>query len=1494
MVDDVRIERTGVRTKLGTTLLKEDKKTPAVIAEDFRVARPEETRKEAMGEERAYLVTDRKSRDAQTQFGALERQLRLMIKRGKNGEALTDEELEMVLKLIAELPGRREGRDELSLYVTQMILKVNEEGFEGKTDTPEDVWEEFKKGKNIEELGEEHPEMWLVYEYIEIHGKDPSQVDWREVSTYGKALAAISRGEEIPREILREIADNATYGIDAKTSDDDAQKIRDDLYQKLLAKEGYDLTNKTVKKWRNNAVKERAFSLWLGLRHEDVAVDVERYWKQRLLPVVEKRLGRMRSQAVARVKDKGKPKDKGEKEMMEITKPKDVRKEEYWKGYNSALAVEDLASKTLLGRYLDEMGKGAYWRGKAKLDHAYLSLYMGILIDHPEAAMKSGMIGIFTKMNSDQLGDHIRNYTGVNAMYEMAQDKRVVDVLNELYHLTDETYSVKLKRLGEKYEFDPKGDLPDFVTDAVMMEKVFMMDIKNMYTSDRRQQIIDPAGFYLRKAVTYGEKMDDGLYRVIEMMGNHFKFCEGILMKMGFVSAMNIKENYHAIVPDDDREFDPEKYPDQEDLIWQYMFMLALQLRDKPLRRVVEAGDEVNYKVSPGLAAEFMVYTNERWRKKKGEKERKFDHRRGVLKRFVEVLREDSGLIKERGRGKTGLDMELIEGSGVTVKQAMIKVLKDFKGKIEKKDGTAKIIDGVEIQTNGHEIFYDDKVAELLVRYEEYKKAGGVGNPEFDKNLEMLESLLNLRNVLRDHRAWGLVWSIDEPEVRARLEKLKDFEYAERYIHAGADPKKHLLELVNADPFQGLEEMALTPDAVMKTFNNMGHRLLGHLYERNMFKLMTFAEIVVLNRAGQLEIPDAQTLRKMIDPQGDIRVGTMAVSEVHGAIWNEMKELGYMDKLVQLRLMLIDEGFYKRWDDAVSAEAKRLLAAEAFTWAMTRDLPLKQEAWIYDELATYLEPGLPVESYHVPDVVVKGGENSPPEFQRTKMGIQSLNRKQIELFFTDLRREKVGKDKEDKDIFVMNEELGIRRAGDIFGGIRGAVAQIAGGGVGIKAGASEEASGVVDNKGKAVLVAGGQQVAVFQIWRRWVKVGVTQADVGWVEGWLKLDEIQLDFVDQETEGYARQGETMYQGSRFVWNAKKEKWDLKLGEWRLDRNSNKMFFYKEGSKLIVKKLEDLTDKQKKEQKESGRPYNDQGKVRGFKRELRLGEDQINPKTGETEEANFPYLVFKSEAHRKKFFDERMRMIFSLMFGRARKALRGGQAKVPLSGVLYEKKEAALSEITRGGYDVQTMMRYMERKGACRAALVKMLAEYFGIKAVSDTVLEGYMESYTLIMQARMWGEDGEAVNRFIKELSAIRLLRKDTLTKEGALSRGETIVIQLSNASLKLAMKAISLETSFLGIPINVVFGAMLAIPQVLRAAIPIIDTMVTENVFAQALKGIDIGRKLGLIGLEVVVASWVTHQIKRWLAGRVRVDVKNVNLDDIPYLDKFKAHVPVP
>jgi len=1471
-VDDVRIERTGVKTKLGTTLLKGDKETPAVIAEDFRVAKPGETRREAMGDERAYLVTDRKSRDAQTQFGALERQLRLMIKRGKNGEALTEKELEMVLKLIAELPGRREGRDELSLYVAQMILKVDEEGFEGKTDRPEDVWEEFKKGKNIEELGEEHPEMWLVYEYIEIHGKDPSQVDWREVSTYGKALAAISKEEQIPEEVLREIADKATYGIDANTSDDDAQKIRDDLYQKLLAKEGYDSTNKTAKKWKNNGVKERAFSLWLGLRHEDVIVDVERYWKrERLLPIVEKRLGRMRSQAVARLKEK--PGDEtGDEAMMEITKPKELGKDEYWKGYNSALALEDVASKTLLGRYLDEMGKGTYWRGKAKLDHAYLSLYMGILIDHPESAMKSGKINVFAKMG-DTLGDHVRSYTGVQAIYEMAQDERVIDVLNRLYFLTDKSYEKKLEDLAKDYKFDPKGDLPDFVTDAVMMEKVFMMDIKNMYTSDRRQQIIDPAGFYLKKAVTYGEKTDEGLYRVVEMMGNHFKFCEGILMKMGFVSAMNIKEEYHAIVPDEDREFKPEEYQDQKDLIWKYMFMFALQLRTKPLRRaVIKTTDRVNFKVPPGLVGDFMVYTNDR------QKNGVFDHREEVFKRFVKVLEEDEGLIDERNRGKAGWDMDLIERGGVTVREAVKKMIEDFGEAID------VTIDGVEIQTNGNEIFYNDEVAELLVRYEEYEDAGGKGNAEFDNNLEMLKSLLNLRNVLRDHRAWGLVWSIDEPEVMDRLEMLKDFDYAERYIHGGGEAKKNILELVNADPFQGLEEMKLTPDSVLKTFSNMGHRLLGHLYERNFFKLMAFAEMVVLTRAGQLEIPDAKTLRQMIDPGGETRVGTVAVSralkeggkvpgsEAHGAIWDQMRELGYMEKLVQLRLMLINVGFYKRWDDAVSAEAKRLLIAEAFTWAMTRDLPLKQEAWIYDELAAYLEPELPVESYHVVDALVRGGEDSPPEFQITDMGIQSLNGKQIELFFRPI-----------------NEQ----QAGDMFGGVRVAVVQTAGGGVGIKAGASEEASGVVDNKGNAVLVVGGQ-VAVFQIWRGWAKVGVTRTKGRkrrWIEaGWLRLDEIQeLDFVDQEkeTEGFARQGERMHQGSRFVWSVKKKRWDSVLGEWRLDRNSNRMFFYKEGSKWIVKKL---TDKQKA----SGDPYNDQGKVKGFKRELRLGGDQINPKTGETEEANFPYLVFKSEAHRKKFFDERMRMIFSLMFGRARKALKGGQAKVPLSGVLYEKEEAALSDITRGGYEVQTMMRYMERKNACRAALVKMLAEYFGVKPVSATVLESYMESYDLVMRARIWGEDREAVVRFIKELSAIQLFKKELLTKKGALSRAEKIRIQLSNVSLKLLMKAVSLETSLLGIPINVVFGAMLVIPQVLGTAIPIIDTMVTNNVFAQALKGIDIWRKVGLLGLELAVATWGAHQIKRWLIGQVKVDVAHVVLDDIPYLNEFKAHVPVP
>jgi len=1527
-VGDVTLKESGVRADLGTTKLEGKEPVPAINVQDFKVAKPEDTRREAMGEERVYLKLGRKSRDAQTQFGILERQLELMMKRGENAEALTDGELEMALKIIAKLPGRREGRRELSLYVAGMILKVNDEGFkgkkEGKKDKPEDVWEEFKKGKNIEELGEKHPEMGLVYEYIKIHGKDPGEVGWKEVLTYGRALAAISEKKKISKEVLKEIAENATYGIDADTTPAKEQKIKEDLYQKLLAKEGYGSSNKTAKEWKNDGAKESVFSLWLGLRHENVVVDVERYWKQRrLLPVVNYRLKRMRSQAVARVKDKGKPKDKGEKkemeatrpkdrgkkEMMEITRPKDMRKEEYWKGYNSALALEDLASKTLLGRYLDEMGEGAYWRGKAKLDHAYLGLYMGILIDHPEAAMRSGMIGNFAKMSSDTLGDHIRSYTGVQANYEMAQDERVIDVLNHLYFLTDEPYGVKLKRLGEKYGFDPKGDLPDFVTDAVMMEKVFMMDIKNMYTSDRRQQIMDPAGFYLRKAVTYRGPMDDGLYRVVEMMGNHFKFCEGILMKMGFVSAMNIKENYHAIVPDEEREFDPEKYPDQKDLIWQYMFMFALQLRKKPLRRMVEKGDEVNYKVPPGLAAEFMVYSNWRKRKGKDDKKEKFDHREGVFNRFLEVLKEDGDLISERGRGKAGLGMELVENSGITVRKAMLTVLEDFSRSID------ETIDGVEINTNGHEIFYNDEVAELLVRYEEYRDAGKTGNADFDDadKQKRLKSLLNLRNVLRDHRAWGLVWSIDEPEVIKRLEHLKDFEYAERYIHSGADPKKHLLELVKADPFQSLEEMKLTPDAVLKTFTNMGHRLLGHLYERNIGKLFLFAEQVVLIRASQLEIPDAKTLRQMIDPQGEVRVGAasgsydpikdgeVAMSKVHGAIWDKMRELGYMKKILQLRLRLINEGFYKRWDDAVSAEAMRILLADAFEWPMTRDLALKQEWTIYNELGVYQEREEPVESYLVCDVVVKGGENSPPVFQTTDMAIQSLNRKQIKLFFTDLREKIVNVGGEDK--IVIDEELGIQKAGDIFGGLRQATVQLTGGEVEVKTGASEEASGAVDSKGKAVLVAGGQQVVVFQIWEEWVKVGMTQVNGEWVEaGWLKLDELEgPGFIGHDVEGYRRPGERMYQGSRFVWNGKESKWDSVLGEWRLDRKKDLMYFYKEGSELVVKG--DLTE----EQKNSGDPYNNENKgvVEGFKRELDLGEinpktgkvekGQINPKTDKVVEATFPFLVFKSEAHRSEFFDERMAMIFSLLFGRAREelALKGGQAAVPLRGKLYDSKSAGLAQIIRGGYLVQTMMRFMERKNACKVILFNMLNDFFGIKPPSEALLESHMEAYRYLMQSRLWGEDREAVLRFANELSVIQLLQEDLKMKERPLNIGEQWAIRGANWMVKAGMKALSWEIKPIGIPINAVFLAIAVVPQILGSSIPLIDQLRTQTLLAEALRNLKIGEKLGFIGLQIVVATWLTTKARNWLIKKVKIDPESANLGGIGYLNEFKAPVPV-
>src|SRR3990172_10713650 len=218
------------------------------------------------------------------------------------------------------------------------------------------------------------------------------------------------------------------------------------------------------------------------------------------------------------------------------------------------------------------------------------------------------MMDIFAKLTGEQIQEsNLRAFSGPDAFSKYIKDEKFKTAFDALYVLTklpssnpelrNKTTLTYKDRLAYLAEIDPNVkivngealDMPSYVTDAVMLAQALALDIKSLSSSDRRYTVYMVAEYYWKQAVKIPE--DQGrevgvLNGIVEVLGYNFRFTQSPLIRTGFFDPMNLEFNYHAFVPDD-RKFEPERYPDQLDKLWQNMFMYCLEYRDPKLRRIV-------------------------------------------------------------------------------------------------------------------------------------------------------------------------------------------------------------------------------------------------------------------------------------------------------------------------------------------------------------------------------------------------------------------------------------------------------------------------------------------------------------------------------------------------------------------------------------------------------------------------------------------------------------------------------------------------------------------------------------------------------------------------------------------------------------------------------------------------------------------------------------------------------------------------------------------
>jgi len=1309
MNDNISPEKgTGARAVLTTeniTSVFGKKERPAIGVQKIRPGQTNETRDEAVvGNAEIYLVEkSARKRGRLTVFESLQALYEDMEKKAKQGVTLTEREMENLNGWFTKLPGV--DRWDLGRYTGEMINQAAKED-PGRA---EESWEEMKEADKRKKARKKNPQLAQIWDYVEIHGGDPKKINFLEVVAIGRAIEVIEKGEKVPEEVLKVLANRS------------GSRDKDRVFRKMREKENKEMGEEGG--WKDEETKLKAYEYMLGMHQKDLQVDVQKFWKERFLEVIETRLAAMRSPAAARLE---KLSWKGEDySYLKITRAKDIRKPEHKRKYASQLAIRTVSSNTLLGGFLDEMGKGEHWRGKAYLDYLFWGMYMGQWIDNSEAMQDAKIMDIFSKLDSETIKDsEFRAFTGVDSTVKLMEDERFLDAYNELYTIGGNpkdnlSFKERLDNLATKYNgtkdaFDSDKDLPPWITDAVMLARIYADDARSLSSSDRRFRVYFFADYYLKQAMQF---WDGRGKKVMEVLGYNFRLTESPRLMMGYISPHNLEAmDYHALV-EDDRQFKPKLYPDQLDKVWQHLSMYCLQQRDSTLRMAIPEGGELSTLVPQGRAGEFCAYDNDRTILIEGQEKPVHDHRRAFFDRMRKTRDKDKDLVQTRGRGVVGWDDEL--------RGNVNKAIDFLTNPIVKQE-----ILGVEIETEGGEIFYNDKLAELLYKYEKNPTSSRFSSLN-NAQKTLLENFLNMRNCLQDQRALGLVWSLDEddPEALDRIEGRKDLMIPTLYNMSGEEVRKEMLTLLDLAPFRTLAEATVTPGQILETAKKFGQRFQNAQKYPTLHKFYLFANMVMMMRMRDLEIPSIKDLDQVINPQGEVQWGVWGTDEMlaekgyklkqEGFLGNyyrarmelekELQEMGYMEKMLNQKRVLIGNGLFDSWSKAVKQNFLEEFFFERLQWTMVKSLAKSERMGTYDRLSSFHNPHEPIKSWEILEVTATELDEAGRPIRVKVDGFreQDFSETEIEKYFIGLETQE---------------------AGELFGGARRA--EYLGPRVYIKTDFNPNKADPVKIKDEEAFLSSGTEIAVLEIKGNWCNVAGIHAGGNLIPlGWIQMNNVSKDiaFAKQGVEGFVRPGEVMYEGSRLVWEEVKIggivgksawRWVSEPGVWGKDSKATEI------SKLWSFKYD---------------------REKGFHRSLYLpGDDPADRET------TYPYLVFKSETEKKEFLFSRYMQIFSFLMGRGKEFVAGGHPKIEL-GPDYHEEKAVMTQVFREMYWSESLMRRHERRVLARNLYRAYQNYVYGgesLAKIKETHLKAIED---MAGEARIWGNDMEALKKYEKEL-----------------------------------------------------------------------------------------------------------------------------------------------
>lgn len=920
----------------------------------------------------------------------------------KDGEALIDEEIKAFTDITDRLTQKgKDGGRALRLDMANMIVHVNDLDKDKKT--ADQNWKDLSDPKKAEAVREKNFEMGLLYNYIKEFGGDPAKLDWQVVVAYGKALTeSYKRGKKIDKSILKTLAEATSTGN------------KNDLYQKLLARESYDeakpKNNKDKRKWSSDQEKEKAFDRLLSLRQPEVTVDPVRFLERQFLKVVEDRLDAMRGEFNWTETDPNDPdklvwalqfeKGQGFSRGLKLSLFAMDEYEDYFNGQG------------VVASFITRMGRKDYWEGKRRLDRACLAKALGLVEGETN--------DIYAELTQEKIQESgIDALAGAEAVGLWTIDENFTRAYDLLFA------SVEVKKDQEGYYFQPatlrgqieaarKQKIPErSIEDAIKASLIFATDMVKNAPAKNRLFVTERFVEYYRAG-----KIVDETGRVHDLFSDGFGLTDSVVGKMGRHSPRNAVIDYAANTVDR-RRLDLANNPDQRDEQWMSDFWLkAVGLRgiygarpDPKEQRTRFNGDPAtNFYpediVLPGNVEDYLDYNNTLTRdigetNPDDSPRRTFIHRRALYEVLEKVLQQHEELKKKGAPGKPGYDEKF-----------------------------------------GYNVTLANQVKNILDK-PEFK-----ATREINVDIDDRQWRTFLLNVLRNPYSLGIMFSFNDWETVERMRRGYSIRRALEYEHKAMVAATTLRTELGLYPDRLPEHLGITSAAVKAAFTKAkGCRYAWSQLTRQAMPLYDFADTATLKllaktMPGQEQVEQAYSeagqgvgyntseeyVRMLLNLKGKytearnqyLRVANKHIADLVGprtylgqsVLVNSMFIWQETDK----RLSMIENGDQESADAATMAFILKERDSRAFTWQRARQVLWQARGFFWNRVGSLAKTGVedhPVqmEQWRQLDITweMRGGrlvDNEPtlaelnrPDGRIHTITIQDITDAEMELYF---------------------------------------------------------------------------------------------------------------------------------------------------------------------------------------------------------------------------------------------------------------------------------------------------------------------------------------------------------------------------------------------------------------------------------------------------------------------------------------------------------------